>query len=115
MQNTQLSFNEQCYALLLKIPKGRVTTYKAVAQALNCKAYQAVGKAMNKNPNPIIVPCHRVVNANGQLGGYAFGKAQKRQQLAQEGIEMMGDYVVNFDAVFFDFTESCSTKKQAKQ
>jgi len=104
-QNNHLSFNEQCYELLLKIPKGRVTTYKAIALALNTKAYQAVGNAMNKNPNPITVPCHRVVNANGQLGGYAFGLDKKIELLAQEGIQIDENKVQDFNAVFFNFTD----------
>jgi methylated-DNA-[protein]-cysteine S-methyltransferase len=105
-QNNHLSFNEQCYELLLKIPKGRVTTYKAIALALNTKAYRAVGNAMNKNPNPITVPCHRVVNANGQLGGYAFGLDKKIALLALEGVEIQSNKVQDFNTVFFDFTES---------
>ena len=104
-QNNHLTFNEQCYALLLKIPKGRITTYKAIAQALNCKAYQAVGNAMNSNPNPITVPCHRVVNTNGRLGGYAFGAARKMELLTEEGIAIKDSKVEDFKTVFFDFTE----------
>ncbi len=105
-QNNHLTFNEQCYALLLKIPKGRLTTYKAIAQALNCKAYQAVGNAMNRNPNPITVPCHRVVNADGRLGGYAFGSDRKIELLTAEGIVIRDGKVQDFKTVFFDFTES---------
>jgi len=100
-----LSFNEQCYALLLKIPKGRVTTYKAMAEALDTKAYQAVGNAMNKNPNPITVPCHRVVNSDGRLGGYAFGLEKKVALLKQEGVEVSENRIVNFRSVFFEFTK----------
>lgn len=104
-QNNHLTFNEQCYALLLKIPKGRVSTYKAIATALNCRAYQAVGNAMNQNPNPINVPCHRVVNSDGRLGGYAFGVARKIKLLTQEGIVIQDGKVIDFKKVFFDFTE----------
>lgn len=81
---TALSFNEQCYALLEQVPAGKVTTYKALAEALGTRAYQAVGRAMNQNPNPVVVPCHRVVNHNGELGGYAFGMARKIELLTQE-------------------------------
>jgi methylated-DNA-[protein]-cysteine S-methyltransferase len=91
--------------LLLKIPSGRVSTYKAIAQALNCKAYQAVGNAMNQNPNPISVPCHRVVNSDGRLGGYAFGSERKAELLREEGIVILEGKVQNFQTVLFDFTE----------
>ena len=65
-----MNFNQQCYKLLSQIPKGKISTYKEIAKALNTKAYRAVGNAMAKNPNPIIVPCHRVINNNGLIGGY---------------------------------------------
>lgn len=100
-----LSFNERCYALLLKIPKGRVTTYKAIAEALGTKAYQAVGNAMNRNPNPVRVPCHRVVNSDGQLGGYAFGSERKIELLTDEGVLIENNRVVDFKTVLFEFNE----------
>ncbi len=97
------NFNEKCYALLKQIPKGRVSTYKAIADALNCKAYQAVGNAMNTNPNPIIVPCHRVVKTNGDIGGYATGIDHKTVLLNSEGVQVKNNKVVNFETIFFDF------------
>jgi methylated-DNA-[protein]-cysteine S-methyltransferase len=106
MQNNHLTFNEQCYQLLLKIPKGRVTTYKAIAVALNSKAYQAVGNAMNKNPYPTIVPCHRVVNTNGGLGGYAYGAPKKIALLRKEGVEIENNRVKNFTSVLYDFSDN---------
>ena len=54
------TFSERCYKLLLKVPKGKVTTYRDLAHALDTKAYRAVGQAMNRNPRAPIVPCHRV-------------------------------------------------------
>lgn len=54
------SFNSRCYELLRKVPRGKVITYKALAQALKTKAYRAVGNAMNRNPHAPEVPCHRV-------------------------------------------------------
>ncbi|MEK6846869.1 MAG: MGMT family protein [Nanoarchaeota archaeon] len=83
-----MNFNNLCYQLLKKVPKGKVTTYKALAQAMNTKAYRAVGNAMNKNPYAPEVPCHRVINANGKLGGYASGLKKKIQMLKAEGIEI---------------------------
>lgn len=101
-QNNHLSFNEQCYQLLNNVPKGRVTTYKAIAQALNSNAYQAVGNAMHRNPNPFTTPCHRVVNSDGRLGGFVFGSERKLELLRSEGIVIVNDKVQNFSSVFYD-------------
>ena len=81
------NFNECCYKLLSTVPAGKVTTYKALAQALGTNAFRAVGNAMNKNPYPRdIVPCHRVVNADGRIGGYAGRPEEKIRRLAEEGV-----------------------------
>jgi methylated-DNA-[protein]-cysteine S-methyltransferase len=82
------SFNEKCYSILRKVPKGKVTTYKALAHKLNTKAYRAVGNAMNKNPYAPEVPCHRVINANGELGGFSSGIKNKIKMLKSEGVEI---------------------------
>jgi methylated-DNA-[protein]-cysteine S-methyltransferase len=82
------TFNERCYAILKKVPKGKVTTYKALANKLKTKAYRAVGNAMNKNPYAPKVPCHRVINANGKLGGFATGLKNKIALLRKEGIQI---------------------------
>ena len=91
------SFSQKCYELLKKVPKGKVTTYKAMANAINCKAYRAVGNAMNKNSNAPKVPCHRVVCADGKIGGYAFGISRKMALLKREGIEIKGNKIENFE------------------
>ena len=80
------SFNERCYALLMQIPRGKVVTYADIAHQLGGKAYQAVGNAMASNPNPIEVPCHRVVNSNGAIGKFALGTEKKIALLKAEGI-----------------------------
>lgn len=102
MKTPTLSFNQRCYELLKQVPKGKVTTYKAIANALGTKAYQAVGNAMNQNPDPIIVPCHRVVTTAGELGGYAFGGEKKRLLLETEGVLIVENRVVDFKSVYFD-------------
>lgn len=79
-------FQKDCWELLKLIPKGRVTTYAAIARALNSKAYRAVGQAMNKNPHPVLVPCHRVVASTGDLHGYAYGLKKKQDLLESEGV-----------------------------
>lgn len=102
-KNNNLSFNEQCYLMLMQIPKGKVTTYKTIANALNTKAYQAVGNAMANNPNPITVPCHRVVNANGAIGNYAFGTDKKIALLQSEGLQIIDGKIVDFNTHLFTF------------
>lgn len=105
MPNTN-SFNQQCYALLMQIPSGKLVTYGDIAHALNNKAYQAVGNAMAANPNPIIVPCHRVVKSNGEVGNYSLGIEKKIALLRSEGIEIVNNKIVDFDAQRFQFTPS---------
>jgi len=83
---------EEVYALCRKIPKGKVTTYKEIAQALNTKAYQAIGQILKNNPQPLLTPCHRVVKSNGEVNGY-FGnnqlnKRKKEELLWAEGVEI---------------------------
>ena len=86
------TFDEKCYDLLRKVPKGKVTTYKALADKLGSKAYRHVGKVMNKNPYSFgkkgDVPCHRVIGSNGDLVGFASGLKNKTKMLKIEGIEI---------------------------
>ena len=85
------SFNEHCYSVLKKVPRGKVITYREIAKALggkSTKAYRAVGNAMNRNPHAPKVPCHRVVRADGYVGGFASGTEKKIRMLKQEGIEI---------------------------
>lgn len=98
-----MSFSEACYALLKKIPKGRVTTYKEIAKALNSKAYRAVGNAMHNNKNPIKIPCHRVVRSDGKLGDYFGGTDKKAALLKAEGVEVKDGKVVDFEALLYRF------------
>ena len=72
-----------------KIPFGSVSTYGAIAKrAGNQKASRAAGGALNQNPIPIVVPCHRVVGASGALVGYAGGLDVKRRLLGIEGADI---------------------------
>ena len=96
-------FDERCYRILGKVPRGKVTTYGEIARALRSKAYRAVGNAMNKNPFPgSKVPCHRVVKSNGEVGGFASGTGKKVSMLKEEGINIvegkidLGKYLYKF-------------------
>lgn len=90
---------EDVYDILDRIPEGKVTTYGDIAKALgHANASRAIGRILNKNPNPIAVPCHRVVMSDGNIGGYAFGKARKKGLLKKEGLCFMGDNLHDFAA-----------------
>ncbi len=72
-------FSADCLTLLQQIKYGKTTTYKDLAIALGSpNAARAVGNAMNKNPIPIIIPCHRVVGSDGKLVGFRSGLNNKK-------------------------------------
>jgi methylated-DNA-[protein]-cysteine S-methyltransferase len=87
------SFYEKVYEVAKKIPKGKVSTYKEIASALNSKAYRAVGSAMNKNPYAPKVPCHRVINSDGRIGGFASGTKNKIKMLKAEGVGVINERI----------------------
>ena len=97
--------SQKLYELLSQIPRGKVTTYKALADKLKTKGYRAVGNIVGKNPNAPKVPCHRVVCSDGNLGGYAFGIKKKIEILASEGIKISDGKVVDFTRKLFLFDE----------
>ena len=81
---------KRIYEAVKRIPKGHVATYAQVAEmAGDRKMARAVGNALHNNPDPSTIPCHRVVNAKGELAGeYAFGGAWKQAEiLKKEGVE----------------------------
>ncbi len=85
------------YDILVRIPEGKITTYGDIARLLgHPRASRAIGRILNNNPNPIVVPCHRVVMSNGKIGGYAFGKARKKELLKKEGLRFRGDEMPDF-------------------
>ena len=87
------------YDILLRIPEGKVTTYGDIAKVLGRPgSSRVIGRILNKNPNPIVVPCHRVVMSDGSIGGYAFGKARKKELLVNEGLRFTGDGMYDFAA-----------------
>ncbi len=79
-------FQLKVWQELRRIPRGRTISYRELAQRVGSpKAFRAVGQANGRNPVPIIVPCHRVIAADGSLGGYASGLDKKRLLLRHEG------------------------------
>jgi O-6-methylguanine DNA methyltransferase len=78
-------FQRAVWDVLLKIPYGESCSYAEVARAIGRpKAQRAVGSANNANPVPLVVPCHRVIAADGSLGGYGGGQDLKARLLAME-------------------------------
>ena len=84
--------SKRIYEAVKRIPKGKVATYGQVAEMAGDKNMaRAVGNALHKNPEPGVIPCHRVVNSKGQLAGeFAFGGAWKQGDLLRaEGVEVV--------------------------
>ena len=99
-QKNKISFTQEVYELVKQIPKGYVSTYSNVARALHTKAYRAVGNAMKKNPHAPGVPCHRVINSKGEIGGFAGGTRKKIQLLRKEGVEVKNGKI-DLDKYFY--------------
>lgn len=95
-----MSFYDEVYEVVKRIPKGRVATYGQIARLLaSPRASRAVGYALHFNPAPGVIPCHRVVNREGRLApAFAFGGQEVQAQLlAAEGVFCDEDFVVDLD------------------
>lgn len=77
-------FQQAVWQQLLQIPYGETVTYGDLARRIGCPSARAVGGAVGRNPISIIIPCHRVLGADGSLTGYAGGTECKRWLLAHE-------------------------------
>lgn len=83
------AFMQRVLAACRQIPFGATMSYGALAVAVGSpKAARAVGQAMARNPIPLVIPCHRVLGADGRLTGFRGGKDWKRALLAHEGVGM---------------------------
>ncbi len=84
------------------IPRGWVSTYGRIARRLGVPgAARAVGSALARNPFPIVIPCHRAVRANGELGGYQGGPKMKRALLELEGVDFSQSGSVLMNRVYY--------------
>ncbi|MDH3501584.1 MAG: MGMT family protein [Nitrosopumilus sp.] len=93
-----MNFDKKIYKKLLEVPKGKITTYGELAKAVGLKNGQrAVGRIMNKNPYPVIIPCHRVVKSDGKIGGYAYGVETKSSMLEKEGIKIKDGKILDLE------------------
>ena len=81
-------FQLKVWQSLLKIPMGQLATYGELAQAIEQpKAARAVGSAIGRNPVAFLIPCHRVIQSTGALGGYEWGSVRKTAMIAWEGVQ----------------------------
>ncbi|HEY4679874.1 MAG TPA: MGMT family protein [Nitrosarchaeum sp.] len=99
-----MNLDKKIYKKLLEVPKGKITTYGELAKAVGLKNGQrAVGKIMNKNPYPVIIPCHRVVKSDGKIGGYAYGEEIKSDMLTREGIIIKNGKILDLENKIYRF------------
>ncbi len=103
-----MKFSKNLYGLCRQIPKGRVSSYKVLAEKLNTKSYRAVGQALKRNPNPISTPCHRIVSSSGLIGGFKgknSGKEikEKIKLLEKEGVKIKNNKIIDFEKILYKF------------
>ncbi len=99
-----MNLEQKIYKKLLEVPKGQITTYGELAKAVGLKNGQRIiGKIMNKNPYPVIVPCHRVVMSTGKIGGYAYGEHIKIKLLNDEGIQIKNGKITDLENRIYRF------------
>ena len=103
-----MSYFEQIWNWTRQIPKGKVTTYGAIAKLTGVNG-RVVGWALHKNKDPLI-PCHRVVTKDGELAdSYAFGgQEEQRKRLMEEGISFIDETHVDIKNFIFPFGEEAS-------
>jgi methylated-DNA-[protein]-cysteine S-methyltransferase len=99
-----LKLDEKVYKKLLEVPKGKITTYKEIAKAVGLdNGQRVIGRIMNKNPYPIIIPCHRVIKSDGKIGGYAWGQKVKTRMLSNEGIKIKKGKILDLEKTIYRF------------
>lgn len=99
-----MNFFERVYEAVKQIPKGKVATYGQIACAAGSpRAARQVGYALHVNPQPYVIPCHRVVNRNGRLApAFAFGGVDVQAQLLrEEGVEVNEDNTVDIQRYLY--------------
>jgi len=99
-----MNIDKKIYKKLLEVPEGKITTYSELAKAVGfTNGQRAVGKIMNKNPYPVIIPCHRVVKADGKVGGYAYGEEIKKSMLEREGVKIKDGKILDWEKTIYRF------------
>lgn len=110
-------FQRKVLELLMRIPKGRVTTYREIARALgNIHSTRAVGNAVRRNPYPVRIPCHRVVRSSGEIGGFDGSLTgekvdRKIRLLKEEGVDVDDSGRINMQEYLFKAEELTKTTR----
>ena len=104
------NFSTKIYEKLKKVPKSNVVTYKELAHAIDSRAYRAVGSAMKNNKDPIKVPCYKVIESSGKIGGYCGKtkgeKIKEKIKLHEiDGIEIKNNKIVNLEKYLYKFSK----------
>ena len=99
------TFQQKVFNAVAQVPQGRVTTYKLVAEYLQCASPQAIGQALKKNPCSPDIPCHRVIASDLSLGGYKgkTGEANtkfKLEMLSREGVQFENNKLKDKNKIF---------------
>ena len=89
-----MTFSQKVLKKARQIPKGKVTSYKAIAKKAGTSE-RAVGSILKSNKKLVIVPCHRVIKSNGEIGGYSQGIRKKIFLLKKEGVKIKGKKVIS--------------------
>lgn len=93
---------ERIYKIVSRIPKGKVLTYKKVAELAGIKNPRVVGFAMHSNKDTKLVPCHRVVGSTGKLTGYARGGIKRKKEiLEKEGVHFLDNQTVDLTKTLY--------------
>ena len=99
-----MKIEEKVYKKLLEVPTGKVTTYGELARAVGLRNGQrTIGRIMKKNPYPVIIPCHRVINSDGKIGGYAWGQKIKANMLSKEGVKIKNGKILELEEKIYRF------------
>ena len=99
-------FRRRVYESLRRVPAGRVTTYRLLADSVDCRSCRAVGQALRHNPFAPAVPCHRVIGADLSIGGFmgqrtGWAIERKRRLLAAEGVHFRNGRLAEPARVFY--------------
>jgi methylated-DNA-[protein]-cysteine S-methyltransferase len=99
------AFQTKVYTALCRVPKGKVTTYKHLAEAIHIRSSRSIGQALRRNPHAPIIPCHRVVSSNRTLGGFHGHTAgpwltKKEQLLRDEGVDFDDEGRIDANCIY---------------
>ena len=96
-------YQNKLQELLLKIPKGKVTTYKEIGKAMGTRGYRFVGQLLHNNKYPDKYPCYKVIKSDGGIGGFALGIKEKIKRMKADGIEVKNGKILDFKKVLHKF------------